>query len=156
MKEAGYYRNKEISKFIVIVLAFLTLISFTYYFYFYTKICNSKECFTESLVNCDKSSWINDAEEATWRYTIEGVSEDKCNVNVELLIIKKGKIEMEKAQGKSMVCSIPLYTLVSPEQDLSRCSGELKEEMQELLIKRLHSYILENLGKVSEELTKAI
>lgn len=157
MKEKeGYHKDKEILKFIIIVFIFLVILTLVYYFLFYTRVCKDKECFANSLVKCDKASWINDAEEATWLYTIKGISDSSCEVEVKLLIIKKGKIEMEKAQGKSMSCYIPLNTFVSPEQDLGRCSGVLKEEMQDLLIKRLHSYILENLGKVSEELTKPL
>lgn len=155
-EKEGDYRNKEILKFIVVVFIFLLILTFVYYFFFYRRVCKDKQCFANSLVECNKAMWINDAEEATWLYTIKGASENNCEVEVKLLIIKKGKVEMEKAQGKSMTCSLPLNTFISPEQDLGRCSGLLKEELQDLLIRRLNSYILENLGQVSEELTKPI
>lgn len=155
-EKESYYRNKEILKFIIIVFIFLVILTFVYYFFFYRKICQNKDCFANSLVKCNKAVWINDAEEATWLYTIKGASEKDCEVEVKLLIVKKGKVEMEKAQGKSMTCYLPLNTFMSPEQDLGKCSGLLKEELQDLLIKRLNSYIIENLGQVSEELTKPI
>ncbi len=156
IEKEGYYRTKEVLKFFIIFLVFLIVLISVYYFFFYTEVCNDKECFESFLAKCKRVEWINDAEEATWIYTIKGISEESCEVEVKLLIVKRGKIEMTKAEGKSMTCYLPLNTFMSPEQDLASCNGLLKEELQELLIKRLHSYILENLGKISEELTKAV
>ncbi len=155
-EKEDYYRSKEVLKFAIMVFIFLLILAFAYYFFFYTKTCKDKDCFANSLVKCSKARWINDAEEAAWLYTIKGVSGENCEVDAKLLIVKKGKAEMARAEGKSMTCELPLSTFISPEQDLSRCSGLLKEELQGLLIERLHSYILENLGKVGEELVKPI
>jgi hypothetical protein len=155
-EKEGYYKSKEILKFLIISLLFLIILISVYSVFFYTRVCKDKQCFSSALIKCSRVVWINDAEEATWIYTIKGVFEDSCEVEVELSIVKKGGAEMAGAEGKSMTCYLPLETFASPEQDLGRCNGLLKEELQDLLIKRLHSYILENLGQVNEELTKAV
>ena len=43
-----------------------------------------------------------------------------------------------------------------PEKDLSKCHGRLKEELQRIVIEKLHSHILENLGKIEAGLDLAI
>jgi hypothetical protein len=54
-----------------------------------------------------------------------------------------------------MTCYYPLGTAAYAEKDLSKCHGLLKEELQTIIINKLHAYILENLGKVEEGLEKA-
>ncbi len=156
VEEERYYRDQEILKFIIIIFVFLAVLTFVYFILFYTRECENRDCFSNALLKCNKAVWVNDVEEATWAYTIKGISEESCEVEVKLLVVKKGGVEMESVQGESMTCYIPLNTFISPEQDLGRCNGVLKEKLQEMLIKRLHSYILENLGEIGEELTKVV
>ena len=52
-----------------------------------------------------------------------------------------------------MICLIPLGFKASPESDINKCSGPLKEEMQVLIIKKLHEYILQNIGELNKEVT---
>jgi hypothetical protein len=40
--------------------------------------------------------------------------------------------------------------------DLRSCHGELKEAIQEEVIQRMHSQIIENLGKINETISKVI
>ena len=55
-----------------------------------------------------------------------------------------------------MKCLLPLGNINAPEGDISKCSGELKEEMQSLIIQKLHAYILDNLGKISSEMENIV
>jgi hypothetical protein len=55
-----------------------------------------------------------------------------------------------------MVCAIPFGIMMQPEENLKVCHGILKEEIQELIITRMHAQIVENLGKISEETTKIL
>ena len=151
MKKGVYRRNAEILKFVIAVVILLSVSAIVYYFFFYTKTCQDQECFSKSIVECKRVEWINDAEEAIWFYSIEGKSENKCEVEVKLLTVKKGKSDMGEAEGKSMLCYLPLNTMTSPGGDLEKCTGPLKEDLQSLIITRMHSYILENLGEISEE-----
>jgi len=50
-----------------------------------------------------------------------------------------------------MLCIIPKEEISFPEKDISRCTGLLKEEMQDLIIQRMHNYLLKNVGQISQE-----
>jgi hypothetical protein len=156
MKKGVYRRDVEILKFVIAVVIFLIVFAIVYYLFFYTKTCQDQECFSRGIVECERVEWINDAEEAIWFYNIKGQSEKQCEVEVKLLTVKKGKVDMGEAEGKSMLCYLSLNTMTSPGEDLEKCTGPLKEELQSLIIKRMHSYVLENLGEISEEMTKPI
>ena len=100
--------------------------------------------------------FINDEEDITWQYFIKGDKDARCVVNVKVLKVKKGTVDKEKLVGKDMDCYIPLGSAISPDSDISRCHGILKEELQNMVIQKLHSYIVENLGEIGEELEKVI
>lgn len=154
LKERGY--GKTVLWAIAGVIIFLIVLLVMFYLLLYTEKCLDSDCFNKNLVKCRRASWINDAKEATWLYTIKGKSEGSCEVEVKLNIIKEGKSDIAEAEGKTMACHIPLNTMTTPGKDLEQCTGQLKEDLQELIIKRMHSYILENLGEISEELTKTM
>ena len=141
----------------VLAIAIIVLVLILVYFLFlYSKNCKDETCFSDSMKSCSKANYINNAEDASWSYAIKGKKSSECVVEVKLLQAKQGKIELEKIQGLSMDCSLPLGYIGVPQADLSRCHGLLKESLQELMIQKLHSYILANLGKIDDALTKAI
>jgi len=156
MAKEGGGKYIGIFKSAIWILIFLIVLVVIYWSLLYTRTCENQGCFNNYLGECNRAKWINDAEEAAWLYTIKGKSEKSCEVEVKLLIIKSGKMDMKEAEGKSMNCNIPTGVIMNPSQNLEYCSGLLKEEFQDLIIKRMHSYILENLGKINEEITKAI
>ena len=43
-----------------------------------------------------------------------------------------------------------------PESNTKNCHGLLKEAIQEVVINRMYSEIVQNLGKISEETTKIL
>ena len=142
---------------VLLILIGIVLAAAIFFTFFYAKKCPDSGCFDVALVKCSKASYINNnAEDAVWYYKITGKSEDSCEVYVKLLQLKKGTTEMEGLQGKSMKCNVPPNVLVSPQNNLGRCHGLLKEEMQTIIINRLHNYVITNLGKISEELTKPL
>jgi len=120
------------------------------------KMCDDYECFKESMASCSKATYINDMPEATWKYRISGASNGECVINVKMLQAKKGTIDMSRLAGYSMDCSYSLGVTSYPESDLSKCHGRLKEELQDVIIKKLYSYIIENIGQVSESLKNAV
>lgn len=151
-KRGEYRRGIEILKLVILVAILIGVCFATYYFFFYTKTCSDKDCFSKAFVLCERVKWLSDDAEATWLYTIKGESENKCEIDVELLQAKKGKQEIEKIEGKKMSCYVPSGTLAVPEENLELCSGELKEGLQDLIIKQMHSYIIENLGQINQEI----
>lgn len=124
--------------------------------------CENGQCWNEKLMNCKKGSYVQEADDASWEHTIHPSFDcmigkcSKCNVNVRLLAVKQGTVDFEKIQGLEMECLLAFGFTGNPQDNLENCHGLLKEELQNMIIKKMHSYILTNVGKVGEELNKAI
>ena len=76
---------------------------------------------------------------------------------VEALQIIRGLAKTRDLEGTSMICNLPLGAngdtiIIPPEIDPNNCKGLLKEEIQTLIIERLHQYILDNIGDIAESL----
>ena len=74
-----------------------------------------------------------------------------CTVLLRLI---DGKTSFEKLLGKSMVCTVLTDDRGFPEENLNDCSGPLREEYQELIIQRMHNYLIENIGQINDEFNK--
>ena len=156
-KEAG--KSRKIIKILLIILGIIILLvvlAGAYYFYVYSQACTNRDCFSRALVKCQRAQWLKDADSATWLYSIKGKSSGGCRINVELLQAKQGKTEIKEIEKLGMDCYIPLGTLAEPESNLEFCHGLLKEGLQNLMIKKMHAYILENLGQINEEISGII
>ena len=57
----------------------------------------------------------------------------------------------ERLQNKEMVCIVSKGNSQTIEEDVSKCSGVLKGELQDIIIQRMHNYLLENIGEIKEE-----
>ncbi len=156
IKEVIYGKRLRFIKIAIAVLVLLLIIAIVYAVFSYIEVCSDKECFDQYLVECRRVKWTNNAEEAVWAYRIEGASQAECRVGVTLLSVKTGQADLGIAEKKSMTCYLPLNVVLTPGENLEYCTGPLKETMQDLIIKKMHSYILENLGRINEELTRAI
>ena len=135
---------------VIIILSILGL----YFTFYYSYKCENLECYLSHQKDCSKTTFIRDSKETTWKYFVKGKANGNCEVDVKVLKVKQGSADKKKLEGKAMTCLIPLESTVLPESDISKCHGELKEEMQNLIIQKLHSYIVENLGEIGEELLK--
>jgi hypothetical protein len=140
---------------VLIVLLVASVAGALYLMIFYSPTCQNYECFRADMIKCSKVAYINEGTEATWGYSIEGIQGKDCVINVKFLQAKKGDLGLTALEGSEMKCYYPLGTADYPEKDLGKCHGVLKEELQTIVINKLHSYILENLGKFTQEL-KAI
>ena len=136
---------------LALIILIVALIIFTGYFlFFYEKQCEDAECFVDAMKNCKAVSWIRSDEQASWLYIIKwGLFEDNCKIEVKLLEVKQGTIESEKLAGKEMLCTIQRGDTSFPEKDISRCTGQLKEEMQDLIIQRMYDYLLTNSQEIN-------
>jgi len=145
---------KKLQKKIGISLIFLVIISIAfsaYFLLFYYNPCEDYECFVKSINNCKRISWIREDPRATWLYMIKGDAEtNTCEIIVRLLKIKEGDVKNEKLEGKEMICSFKKDNKKFPEEDLSKCSGLLKEELQNEIIQKMHAYLLANVGEIKE------
>ena len=134
---------------IAIIMLAVVAVYFTFFFFY---SCKDLACFQSHQKECAKTKFIRDTDETTWKYTIRGKSGGECKIDVEVLVIKKGSVDKQKLEGKEMSCFLPLGSIAYPESDLGRCTGGLKEDMQNLIIQKLHAYIVENIGQIDEEL----
>ena len=139
-------------KFWVFLMIILVLVGAMYFTFFFTYSCDKYECLDKNLEECKRAKLIYENQDTTWLYKIIGKQGSRCEVEVTLLQIKRGKLDIEKLQGDSMTCMMPLGVTQAPEKDISLCSGKLKEGLQEIIIQRLHNYILANLGQIEAEL----
>jgi len=141
------------------VLFFFVLISLSlaiYFTFFFSYKCEDISCFRAHQEKCSRTEFINDLSDTTWNYKIHGKEGGSCEIEVEILQIKEGTNDKVRLEGQSMKCYLPLTEISSPESDLQRCHGLLKEELQEIMIKNAHKYIVDNIGDISEELNKAV
>jgi len=141
---------------VISIVIILIAVVAGYLTFFYSTRCPDYECFNQALANCEKITYTLETEDAFWHYKIQGKSDSTCNVRVSLVQLKDGDVKLSGLEGKEMICSIPLGSTSLPQQNLRRCHGLLKEEMQELIINKLHNYITDHLGEISEELQKAL
>lgn len=91
-----------------------------------------------------------------FEYTVRGTSGDSCVVNVELLQGELNNQDSIKLEGREMRCRLPSGVIMIPESDIGNCHGELKEGLQDLVIKKLHTYLVRNLGQLNLELINGV
>lgn|SRR3989344_6605492 len=143
----------------LIVLSILIIVATiaVYISFFYHPKCNDLACWDSKLRECSRASYTNEPVDVTWKYTILGKTsvdgEEKCRVKVLAIDIKRGLKKTEVLEGKDMVCYMPLGVVTAPEGNPNICVGRLKEEMQGLIIQKLHEYIVQNIGEIGKETT---
>jgi hypothetical protein len=152
---SGIPKRVKIRIFVALILLILILLFFAIYVIFFVpSACDSFECYETALSQCEKVWTLKENEDYIWRYEIINTAhENACNVNVRLLKIKKGETTIQDLQNKEMVCVVKKRGDVFPEEEMARCSGPLREELQEIIIDRLHNYLLDSIGEINQELT---
>ena len=136
------------------LVVFFVLVGFfwiVWVMFFDYENCRDKACFDSNLRGCDKARFI-DGDDMIFRYVIEGKSGGDCEVGVELLQGELNNADSMKLEGQEMVCLLPFGVVVAPESDIGVCHGLLKEGLQDLVIKKLHTYLVQNLGRLNLEM----
>jgi len=146
------YKRGGAGKVILIILMIIVAIAAIYFTFFFAYKCEDIACFRSHQEKCSRTKFTNNLEDAAWFYHIKGKKNGECKILVEVLQVKEGTIEKLGLNGKSMECYLQLGSIASPEADLLKCHGELKEELQTLIINKLHAYVVENVGEIGEEL----
>lgn len=156
MGEEGSFVSQYWMQILLGIFAVVALLGALYFTLYQPTPCDTFACYQEKMGKCDKATYTNEEPEASWRYEIKGSDNGECRVEVTMLQAKKGDLELENLAGFGMECRYPLGIKAYPEKDLGACSGKLKEELQSIVIKKLYSYILDNLGELDESLQEAI
>lgn len=150
--EKFFLKPKGIIILVLIFIAIVGIVIAAYSIAIYKKVCGDEICFAEALTNCSKAVYLSNNQETVVRYTIQGVSEKTCLVNVEMLQIKQGSLQVESMVGKEMVCAAPLGVYIMPDENIKNCHGLLKEEIQDILLQRLYSQIAQNIEQIGKEI----
>ena len=146
-------KNKSFGKKIKIILIILILISaifLGYVFIIKSNSCENEKCFFYSLNNCEKVSFVKEDPEYSWLYVIsKEASKDSCEIKVKLLNVKQESIDSKILQNKEMICIVQKTTRDFPEKEISKCSGILKENLQDLIIQKMYDYLLTNVQGIN-------
>ena len=102
------------------------------------------------MVYCNKVKFIGGTD-MIFEYAIKGSSNGHCEVGVLLLQGELNNQDSIKLEGLEMSCFLPKGVVMIPESDIGRCHGLLKEGLQDLVIERLHTYLVQNLGQINLE-----
>lgn len=143
---------KKDSVIIILVLLIALAAAFALYFTFKPTSCAGYTCFQDYMASCARAQYINEEPEASWQYTILRRARESCEIRVTLLQAKEGDLSLAGFEGHSMDCTYPLGVVAYPDKDMARCHGLLKEDLQGLIIEKLHAYILNNLANVKDTL----
>jgi hypothetical protein len=125
-----------------------------YLMFFYSPECMNYECWQKYMTACSKATFINEEPEASWEYNIKGVQNGQCVITVKLLQAKKGELGIDKIVGEEMTCYYKVGTSAYVEKDISKCHGILKEDLQQIIVNKLHAYLLENLDKLNASMSQ--
>ncbi len=138
---------------VLLVIAFIVLALALYFTLVYTYKCDDNACFQAHQEKCADTKFTSDTTDAIWFYEIRGKYNGECKIDVRLVQVKEGKLNLRDLEGLEMSCDVPLGSIIKPESNLQNCHGILKEELQAFIINKLHSYIIDNVGEIGEELT---
>ena len=151
LEEQGYKDLKKRLLISLIIIVIAVILFIIIYFFYYAKPCNDSACFSNSMTKCSRVYFIKEDSKASWYYEIKGTSgKDSCSVLVRLLKMNAGDIDTETLQGSEMTCIVNKADTSAPEENMKSCNGLLKEKLQEIIIDRMHSYLLQNLGEIKQ------
>jgi hypothetical protein len=153
IKEKEPEKKKEwVKSTFVIAVLILLLLGIIYLLFVYKQSCKTQTCFGNALFKCSKAIYTKAEENATWFYSVEGASKNTCAVRVKVLELKADAETVKALKGKDMTCSIPkeLSGAFMPEEKIEYCHGMLKEGLQDLIIQKLHLFIVQNIGQINQ------
>ena len=154
----GYYEKPWYLKwkFVVgVILLFVVLLFVVWFWFFSYGECETWECFNENLRKCNRVKFVGGTD-MIFEYVIRGSSGGECEVGVELLMGELNNQDSIRLENQRMTCMLPGKVVMIPESNIGKCHGLLKEGLQDLVIKKLHTYLVQNLGKINLELVEPI
>lgn len=121
----------------------------------FKKSCADDQCFLDALKECKYAKQVGVRNFNYYRYTIGGRDNGNCKVEVDLVKMALGTPpeKVAKFEGKWMRCKLPQKEIDSMQElnfdsMLNYCTGPLKEAMYELIIEKLYSVIIQNMGAI--------
>ncbi len=137
---------------------FIIILLVLFFFGVFKKTCFDDNCFGEAVSECKPVEFVKQKNNNLYVYSIGRSFGNECKVNIKLSRVALGSDPdvKELLEGKEMKCKIPKILLKNGDIDhvnnlLQYCSGELKDGILELLIKRMYSRIIGNLDEITEK-----
>lgn len=140
------YMREVIAVFIMVV-AIMAL-----YLTFIPPICADYTCFEARMSACKPAIFVNEEDDASWRYEIIGTGQNTCSMEVSLLSAKNADLGLRNYEGFDMRCYYDLGVTGYPEKNLEACHGPLKEGLQNIVIEKLYKYIVSNIGEINDKI----
>ena len=133
----------------------LTALFVAYQLGAFKKNCADDQCFLDALKECKYAKEISIRNLNYYRYTINGKDNGNCKVEVTLVKMALGTApeKISKFEGKGMKCELPRTEInqmqaLNFDSMLNYCTGPLKESMNELMIEKLYTVIIKNMGAI--------
>lgn len=130
---------------ILLVLLMAVALAVALYYTFGPHPCETYACFEDRMASCSRAIYVNEEPEASWEYTILRRIQGTCEIQITLLQAKEGDLQLRAFEGHTMICSYPLGVVAYPEKDMSVCHGRLKEDLQGVILDKLHRYVVNQL-----------
>lgn len=146
MNKRGYFDKR-----LLIIPAVIVVVSVVLFLFLRYDECDSWECFNAKLESCSRVKFIGGSK-MIFEYTIKGTKNGECEVGVQLLQGELNNQDSIKLEMHKMSCMLPKGVIMIPESDIGNCHGLLKEGLQDLVIKKLHTYLVQNLGRLNLEM----
>lgn len=142
-----WFSDKSPSQKTYFILSFLSIFILVFFFFYvnfiHYKECTNQSCFQEMVFSCNRATFESDGL-ISLNNKIIGVSFRGCKVKVESL-----DNELNIPPGEEMVCYLPLGLRVLPQNKIEYCSGELREDIQDLIISELYKVVGQNVGDIN-------
>ena len=145
------HKKRSNQRWSIILIVLVIIIWAIWKIFFSYTICNDWNCFNFHLENCNRARFIGESNGLVFEYTIRSDSNNICKVNVELLQGELNNQDSIKLENQEMICSLPKGVVTTPESDIGNCHGLLKEGLQDLIIEKLYTYLVQNLGRINLE-----
>ena len=146
--ERPWYFSWKMGAILILLVVILVVVWFRFFNY---GECSDWDCFNENLGRCDRVKFIGGTD-MIFEYAIKGASGGECEVELELLVGELNNQDSIKLERQKMTCMLPKNVVMIPESNIGNCHGLLKEGLQDLIIKKLHVYLVQNLGQINLEM----
>lgn len=134
-----------------------------YYIGYFPKECNQdKSCFQNAVQECKPAQVTVVRNNNAYLYAVGNQLGKNCEVKIKAVRMDAGAPpEFKKLEGTEMSCRIPKEKLAVTNFDefdnlLGYCHGTLKEGFYEIIIQRMYSLVVSQLGDIVKEAQKVL
>ena len=148
--------NLRNAKSLIAIVGILAVLISVFMIFFYSQNCSDEQCFKNAMAYCARASYSTANENSSWRYTVDGISlfeKGDCKMTVKNLNVVGDRTTVDAMKGREMTCFIPMTDVsqgIMPDQRIELCHGYLKEGLQDLIIIRIHAYLIQNLAVIQQ------